>query len=973
MARSLSWFFGALSLVVSSFAVAQPQPGQGQGLDAVDPYSFQSSCSGKGMWTDAALEGSRKLYAIVNNIKNDPNCQGVGTALKELVAKTDEMMKDQPGWSDKSSQLSNIPEEMRALRGLVTSSSVMQEDIFKLLMNRGLKGAMLAAEVGASPAGSVDGTNLIPLAERTRRSSVAGLNLIDALTKQLPSLDGCLSNPDLSGQVFAGMIQMAAAFVSSQPGATRRTAEVVSNLATMVRQRKYSGIARKIKEAEFMTSVTCLIEAVSENYCATNDAIKLFDEMNQEMSARAATNRELREKSNQLNREGLVVQNPFAGYYLMIQEVPIVTNWIQKVLIGSEPQTNQDAKFQTDILNDMNTYLMLLKTVQGTYNINLKTLETIADPQQKRYQIMTMMEQLNAQLTMETFAKGGGGGLNFFTQVVKEPMIPFFLLEGRAYVPPEVSGLTQGLQAVEWPLYVLDGGRFGKIPGFSDPTQLVKQIKINLDTLIVQATIAANRHFNNFFIVDKASLVVESDNAVRLSVFDSLRNIYKYLANLALKVEKNGEYKALPAIRETQTRIMRVLESYRKLDQIRAPKVPMTDEQIKVISEAYSSVLLTVFEEFNIRLQRSGYLAERMSQFVTKDYTMMLKSGFDFSPFRKELFYYTGQGMLDRMVQLYSSNPADTQADMMNAASLTKKSIARVEELIARPLRAEMAQMDMITRGVKPTAWNIKLDSYARAYADAFKGAPELDNGKMTRRGKSQMEKEEPVRGFLRRRVYSWIFPTIPATVLDRVWSLSEQYPTSLPADFESVSLDDEHGSVAFNLTKLCVQSLAFNDWKAFIPFCEGRVLYPFYHNERRTPFAKLDRTQQEITSRVMVNYNAKGVQHLGEALTDLAERERTAMREALNNSARICAYRDWRRRGYVSWQVMKMEQNPSTPYEIPAEDPNTPAPGSSDAKAGIAVEPVPAPAPEAPVVVPQSPVKTPAKKVSTKPAKPKN
>ncbi|MEQ1877449.1 MAG: hypothetical protein ABL958_12455 [Bdellovibrionia bacterium] len=941
MARHLSWFTRlsistSLSVVFATAGYAQE----------VDPYSFQSACSGKGFWTDTALEGSRKIHGIVNNLKNDPNCQGLGTTMRELIAKTQEMSAYK-GNDDKANQLANLPEEMRALRGLVTSSSVMQEDIFKLLMNRGLKGAMLASEIGARNVGQVNGEALLSLGQRGRRMSMVGLDMIDSLSKHLPSLDLCLASPDMQGQLFAGMIQMTAAFISSGPNFTSRVAEVVSNLATRIRQRKYTGISRKIKEAEFMTSVSCLMEAVSENYCATNDSIKLFDEMIEEMKIRAANARELKEKpsAGKLNKEGLMVENPFAGYYLLIHEVPTVTNWIQKVLIGNEPQTNQDAAFQTNILNDMNNYLTLLKGVQGTYNINLKLIEKLDDPEMKRYQIMTLMDALVGQITNANF--GQGGGLNFFTQAVKDPFVPFFLLEGKAYLPPEVAGTVSGIKQT-WQEYVTDGGKFSKISGFSDPSLLAKQIKVNLDNLITQATIAANRHFNNWFIVDKATLVVESDNAVRLSVFDSLRNIYKYLANLAAKAEKFGENKAIPAIRETQTRIMRVLESYKKVQSLKIGKVPLSDAQLKEIGDAYSHVILTTFEEFNIRLQRSGYIAERMNQFVMKDYTLMLKQGFNFSPFRKELFYYTGQGMIDRMIQLYASNPADMLVDMKNAARLTKGNIERVEELVTRPLQAEIAQMDMITRGVKPTAWKIMGNSIYRAALDAYAGGPEIDNGEATRRGKSQMEKEEPVRGFLRRRVYPFVFF---ATIPDRIWTLSEQYPTGLPADIESISPDDEHGSVAFNLTKLCVQTLAFNDWKAYIPFCKNRILFPFFHREDKTPYASLDSTQKDIVSRLIVNYNQKGVESMGVNASP-------AMRAALNHTARICAYRDWRRRSYVSWQVMQMEQNPTPPYnddEIPADPPReTPI---------IQPQPVPAPAPVAPApaprpVTPKKPIK---------------
>ncbi|HEX4926187.1 MAG TPA: hypothetical protein VFV50_18985, partial [Bdellovibrionales bacterium] len=325
---------GARALVFSAFSLnaiaftavvlgASAQVAYAQGLDAVDPYAFQSACAGQGLWTDTALAGARKIDGIVRNLKDDPNCTGLGQTLKELVAKTNEFYANKPV-NDKANQLSNLPEEMRALRGLVSSSRVMQNDIFKLLMQRGIQGAVLAAEVGANKIGTVDGTNMIPLIERVGRTSRIGLDMIDSVSKHLPKIDECLASPDYQGQLFAGMIQMTAAFVSSGPNFTQRVAEVVGNLATRIRERKYTAITRKIKEMEFMTSVNCLVEAVSDSYCSTNDTIKLFRETIAEMGARPATNADQINNPNTINRAGYVVDNPFAGYYLLIHQVPTV-------------------------------------------------------------------------------------------------------------------------------------------------------------------------------------------------------------------------------------------------------------------------------------------------------------------------------------------------------------------------------------------------------------------------------------------------------------------------------------------------------------------------------------------------------------------------------------------------------------------------------------------------------------------------
>ena len=86
-----------------------------------------------------------------------------------------------------------------------------------------------------------------------------------------------------------------------------------------------------------MTSVSCLMETTADTYCSVNHAYDLLATSKQDL--------ETLEKS--IDKDDTTV--PLEGYFLMVREVPIVTEWLQSVLYGVEPRTPHDAKFKETV------------------------------------------------------------------------------------------------------------------------------------------------------------------------------------------------------------------------------------------------------------------------------------------------------------------------------------------------------------------------------------------------------------------------------------------------------------------------------------------------------------------------------------------------------------------------------------------------------------------------------------------------
>lgn len=871
-------------------------------------YSFGGSCASQGQWVQIALDGNRKIQGILGQLKDNPDCRGLGETLRALTEQTQKTFSEDQ-FNNKSNRLSNLPNEIRALRGFVSSNSTLRNDVFKLLMDRGIEGAMLAAEVGAKTPGSVDGKDLFSFGERSRRAGLSGLDLIEGVANHLPRLEQCLINPDYTGQVLAGAIQMVASFVNIGPSFSQRVSNLISKVMTTMNDRKYTSALRKLKEAEFMTSVRCLLETTSEAYCAALDAKNLFTEMNRSMMVRSFQSKERHDSNSRpaeaqplRNKDGFVLDDPFQGFYLLINQVPIVTAWLQKIQIGVEPRLDQDASFQGSVINTVSSHLQKVKSIQGSFNKEFRNLELRQTPEARKAQIIQMLRALVSEI-------GYASGQNFFLISKQDMAIPFFLVTGKDDVPDQVAGKV--MPTISWETYMIDGSKYRAIPGFEDPIALAHTIRSNLDKLIAAAQREADAYYSEWFIVDKAALVNEARTSYRYTVVESLQHILGYLANLRYKIERHGgDSGIIPMIAETQTRIVRVLDAFKELKTMRVPYTDLDEETLSAMKEKHDRVVNTVFEQFNVMLQRSGYIGNRLSLFVYHDYTLMLKRGVDFSRFREELFYATGQSILDRMVQLYSDNPAHMRADIEDALILNKRNIEAVEEIFKHSLVAYAAKLKMQADGKRATFWNIYFDSLKRAITDAFVSGPELDYGRINRRwfGTTQSQRETPAVGALRRYLYPFLAGPI---VADRVLKYPDLYPNINwwnSSATQSSSPGSPGNPEMASLARLCVQSLAFNDWKMLLPFCDGLKLYPYFIGDAQEYEALQNQMPDEVRNtmaRITMDYNARAVEYLGDTTKSVQDRER------FNHSSRICAFRDWGRRSFVVWQTILMEKNP--------------------------------------------------------------
>lgn len=242
---------------------------------------------------------------------------------------------------------------------------------------------------------------------------------------------------------------------------------------------------------------------------------------------------------------------------------------------------------------------------------------------------------------------------------------------------------------------------------------------------------------------------------------------------------------------------------------------------------------------------RSGFLANRLVNFVYQDYIQLLKSGEKFTDQQREIFIQAGMAALDRMLQMYNGNPALIQADLNMALRINKGNIEALEDLLKDNVIATIANLKMVSEG------NARKGS---TFADSF---------------------QRLIKDSLREHKLGMIPPSHVVTMAKHWWKHSDRYPLRSSG---TVSPQSEFNEAYYLQAQMCVQALAFNDQKSINDVCKNTTL--------KSPFKNVKGYD--------ISYSSKLTQHLND--TTVAPAARTAM----NHSSRICAFRDFNRKNMV-------------------------------------------------------------------------
>lgn len=800
-------------------------------------YSFGGACASQGVWTQEALSATQNLRKVTLQLKDDPNCQALGKSTLSALDEIQSQIKVAADSPQRSTRLSQIPAEIEALRTFGSSTTDMRAQVMQMMMNRSIEGATLSAQVGAdisSTGINATGSRMADFGERIQRSANTGISLLTKVIDSIPALDQCLVGEDQQaiGNFIAASVQVATAFAGSGQDSTgSKMATLVSKLTNVTREKKFSKVLRKLNQQEFLSSMSCLMEVTSESYCQARDAMSLFKDGMSDIEWR------------QSNIDKVDPKNPFVGYYVLNTHVPNITKWMQKIQIGVDPKLPTDADFQNTIQQEVVDFYKGLKTLLGNYNATLITIQQLPTLEAKQNAVVKLVKTISDAMIQTV-----PGKTNFFTMNKTALKIPFFLI-GMDDVPDQVAGKATGLMPISSDQWLQ--AHYGELKQFQDPIALAETIGRNMQELAVQANISVISYFSNWFIVDKQALVGEALTNVNYTVKDSLRAIHQYLDIVRSRIARHGDASIISTIMDTQQRISNILAAFDKVENIgkkfnaKKGKPSLSTAEISEAALASEELIKTVFSEFMVMQARSGFLANRLVNFVYQDYIQLLKSGEKFTDQQKEIFIQAGMAALDRMLQMYNGNPALIQSDLNMALRINKGNIEALEDLLKDNVIATIANLKMVSEG------------------KARKGSTFADS------------LQRLVRDSLREHPLGMVPPSQVVTMAKHWWKHSDRYPLRSSG---TASPQSEFNEAYYLQAQMCVQALAFNDQKSINDVCKNTVLKSPFKNVKGYDIA----------------YSSKLTQHLND--TSVAPVTRTA----LNHSSRICAFRDFNRKNMV-------------------------------------------------------------------------
>jgi len=736
--------------------------------------NFGGSCASLGAWSQAALAETRALEQALQSIHDNPSCHGIEEVVANLKV-AEQSLNTPASEKNRENRLESLPNEISSLRSFMTGDASTRAGVAKLLLGRTLEGASMTAELAVAQ-------GVQSLATRAGRAGSVGIDALNQAMATLPSYDQCLVGmPNQGLAVFGAAVKLSAAFASSKSGTIGKMGDSIANLVHMLREKKFSEVMRRLNQSEYLLSMSCLLETASQNYCSADDAYNLLEEAHGQFELNS---------THSYHQKG----GPLEGYMLTVREVPIVSEWLQKIQFGIQPKLLTDAEFKNNVWDTVVGLTKRGNVIRGQYSEALLTMSTLSDVNSKRNLIFQTLNKLYF-LLVDT---SGGGSQNFFTTSILDQKIPFYLI-GRDQVPTEVSTNSAGSIAMTWEQYLQNGGNFR--PEFNDPEALATTIGIRLDTLIEQAEEKASAYFRQRMIADMANLVNESITSQTITVVQSLQNIYSYLGRLAQRIEKDGGDVALiPSLIDTQLKIKRVLNSYsavRSLAQPTAADLQNPVQYSQKIKSAYQSVIETAYMNFNVLLQRDTFLISRLSTFVRQDYALRLKNQENITPYERDILIVTGKNLMDRLIGVYQTNPQQTALDLAPAQKVNKTNLESIESFFSDSLYPLIEELDLIRQGKQPSDWSLNLMSLMRREGDAIMGT-------------------------LHGNPFAYLTELLHPDL----------YPLRLTIHPTKRGVDDEHGSFAQLEAKLCIQTLAFEDRAKFWPVCRDTVLKSYFDSK---------------------------------------------------------------------------------------------------------------------------------------------
>jgi hypothetical protein len=779
-------------------------------------YSFGGACPSQGTWTQAALTQTDNIVAIVAKLKDNPACKGIESVVQDLQSAKEVLKIPNDELAEDHANAESLPGQLDALRRVMVQRGAFEANIANLLFKKTLQTAQMGANAAAAPGMPpiVDGTAAIKaLYKRTARTTQMGITTMERVFNVLPMYDTCLmGQPDQGLALMSAAVKIGASFATAGEGVGHRLGGAMASLVTMLRNRNFTKAIRKLNETEFWFSVSCVIETTTKSWC---DARNAQDMLQYSQDEYHRTMKGVAKGMSDPNSD-----NPLEGYYLMVRELPIIAQWLRSVKLGTDPKTSADATFKNDAIESYNEFLKLDNVIRAEFNTQKIIMDGFADDEGKRNTLYEMVVRISDMMLVK---KGAG---QFFRMSINDAYLPFFLI-GLKEIPAECRAVREGgMPAVEWDKWMKSGGPGGKyVPVFDDPVMLSRIVQARMLDLLDRAADRASVFFRQRLVVDLQNLLNLTLTGQYMSVREALQHTLRYLERFEKRLTNSDvDAMLLPSVQQTMSRIRRILESYNevlRLGRDLKSGTRLSDKDLELRADAAARGLIdTVFDELKVLYQTDVMLTNRLTTFINRDFSMRIRSGKGMSAYQRELLVITQEHLLEKLIEAHGVNPTSAKMDLVNAQVVNKRNLESIEEIFSDTMFNVLEELNQIAHGRPASAQALKMladERFRRDRAVKRAAVPYM-----------MFPGSFPVpltgwKGFL-----DWI---VPGRRLKQ--DHPDLYVRAENGNRVSSGKDDEFGSFTQLWSRLCGQTLAFENRAKFIELCKGSVVKSYYSGKK--------------------------------------------------------------------------------------------------------------------------------------------
>jgi hypothetical protein len=556
-------------------------------------------------------------------------------------------------------------------------------------------------------------------------------------------------------------------------------------------------------ETEFWFSVSCLLETSTKNWCEAENAQELLRYTQKEYQ---------RNLADPNAKPDAGADNPLEGYFLMVRELPVIADWLRLLQFNTPPRLGPDADARGGALDAVHEATKLGWKLNAEFNERLIFIKTLSDVQQKRNRIFDALKMLVDKLTDEK-----NPGTSFYLGSRPAQFIPFYLV-GLDAIPAACAANSEGKMVMGWVDWMKTAGPNTSFQTFfDDPERLAQTIMDRLEQLIGAANQQATAYFRLRLVIDPPNLVNRTLTNQNLTVYQAFARVHEYLAGFERRLtDSDTDLALIPSIRDTQEKIRRVLVAYNDLMQLGTDLKSGTLDSRNVgepLKKAVDRVVDTVFNEFNLIIQRNMTLSNRLSPFIERDFAIRMRAAESLDRHRRDILAITQDNLLNKLALVHGVNPTLNSGDLDGAQLINKRNLETLEQIFSDSLYLAIEELNEVSH-----ARSTSPEALKKLTAERFM------------RDREERRRQELAKGGVR-GLYGWLMagPRLKTEHPDF-------YVTHWDPNRVSSSRDDESNSFDKIRARFCALSLAFEGRARYVPICKGAIMTSFYRPEKVPP-----------------------------------------------------------------------------------------------------------------------------------------